>query len=80
MGQKFRPPPLSSKGKWEVVLFLVRKGFYFDSIPLKDDSGNQVGTVAYPTTMDDAKDFVARYESHARPLDWLRETIVRAGR
>lgn len=80
MGHKFRPPPLSSDRAWKVVLFLVRHGFYFDSIPIIDDHGSRTGTVPYPTTMEDARDFVQRYESFATPVDALRNRNFRIGR
>ena len=73
MGHKFRPPRLSAYREWEVIKYLVNNGFYYDSIPIKDEHGNEIGLVSYPLTMDDAKEFVQEYKEHALPRKWIRE-------
>lgn len=77
MGQKFRPPKLQADKEWEVVLFLVENGFYFDSIPSEDDFNRYV---AYPKTMDEAREFVIRHEDRAIPIEMVRARTHRIGR
>ena len=73
MGQKFRPPRLSAHKEWEVVEYLVRNGFYYDSIRTENGPGIEADLVTYPSTMDEAKLFVRENQEHALPREWIRE-------
>ena len=46
LSQRFRPPKKTDDKKWEVVIFLVEKGFYYDHIWKKIQNGVYEGYVA----------------------------------
>lgn len=77
MGQKFKPPKLSDAKAWEVVLFLIKRGFRYDTIYLKDGKGQYVNdpasnvllTVPYPTSMAEAEVFVEQYARYSEPFE-----------
>ena len=75
MGQKFRPPKLSAHREWAIVEYLVRNGFYYDSIQIEKGPGTGAELVAYPSTMDEAKIFVRENQEHALPREWIREYV-----
>jgi len=67
---RFRPPRKSDDKGWELVEYLINKGFYFQHI-------YQVGSneyfkkatdnyVPYPKNIRDAKEFVLKYKDQAR--------------
>ncbi len=66
----FRPPRKGDDKAWQVVAFLVEKGFRFQHIyqPGKSEyirmSANNY--VPYPHTMQEAKEFVEKYKDQAR--------------
>ena len=68
----FQPPKQSDKKKWEVVRFLVDRGFrYFHILNrnITDESGKAFGYqnyVPYPESMREAKEFVENYKEQAR--------------
>ena len=56
LNHKFRPPKREDIKQWDLAKFLVDRGFHFDHV-------NYNGTyVRYPTTMEDAKIFVVKYQ------------------
>ena len=58
MPHRFRPPKKLDLKKWEVVEFLVLKGFKYGHVY------RSVGKYAkYPETMKDALEFVEKYKS-----------------
>ena len=57
LNRKFSAPKKVAKGEWEVVEYLVRAGFKFQSIELQDGS-----TAKYPKTMKEAISFVSKYQ------------------
>ena len=65
LNEKFQAPPRRDEAAWRVVRFLVDNGFRFDSI--WENSQRVWG--AYPTTMDEAREFVVRYRHERRTSD-----------
>jgi len=66
---RFRPPKKADDNSWEVVLFLIQNGFYFQHIYA--DGVNEYHKkssdtyIPYPTNLRDAKEFVERYRGQA---------------
>jgi len=60
VSHKFRPPKATDEKAWAVANFMIAHGFGYYTI--RDKKGL---AVAYPTTLADAKEFVAKYESQA---------------
>ena len=63
LGRHFKPPKKSDVRQWAKVRFLVEHGFRFQKI--RTGSGHW-DTVAYPDTLEEAKEFVVKYRQHAR--------------
>ncbi|GAB3933013.1 hypothetical protein [Mucilaginibacter myungsuensis] len=67
---KFRPPTRSDINAWKVVSYLYDHGFNYQHINkeyVTPDRGYGYLILAeYPTTMQDAKEFVKRYKSQAK--------------
>ena len=62
MAHRFRPPKKRETAKWEVVKYLVDQGFYYQHI-YEHPWGGQF--MAYPTTMQAAKEFIKTYQVQA---------------
>jgi hypothetical protein len=60
VNQKFRPPKLLDTKSWDVAVYLISHGFNYYTI--RDEHGMPV---EYPTTLDNAKSFVAKYRSQS---------------
>ncbi len=56
VSHKFRPPKTNDKKSWDVAIYLIPKGFCYQTI--RDENGV---AAEYPTTMTGAKEFVAKY-------------------
>lgn len=65
-GLQFKPPKIEDDKQWAKVRFLFDHGFRFQKIRLGDTHHD---TVAYPETLDDARQCVIDYAEHARH-DW----------
>jgi hypothetical protein len=69
---KFRPPAKDNLKKWKVVEFLKDHGFVFQhiykDISKKNGLVSSDNYVDYPTTMEEAKDFVLKYKEQAYDL------------
>ncbi|WP_457281722.1 hypothetical protein [Polaromonas sp. P5_D5] len=61
LSRKFSAPKSRDTRQWEKVRFLVINGFLFQ--PVRE--GNE--TVRYPKTLDEAREFVAKYRKQAIP-------------
>ncbi len=59
LGRHFKAPPKDDLKQWEKVAFLVDNGFFFQRV--YDDHVQ----VPYPSTLQEARDFVRRYKSQA---------------
>jgi hypothetical protein len=57
VNHKFRPPKKNDKKGWELVKFLISHGFNFQHV--SDENGIYV---TYPRSMEEAKEFVKKYE------------------
>jgi len=62
LGRHFKAPKKSDARQWAKVQFLVDHGFRFQKI--RTGSGHH-DTVPYPETLEEARDFVVRYQEHA---------------
>lgn len=60
INHNFRPPKKEDLKGWKVVELLTSKGFNYDHVWEKDESGSY-SHVPYPTTLKDAEEFVDRY-------------------
>ena len=60
VNHKFRPPKKNDKKGWELVKFLISCGFTFQHV--SDENGMYV---TYPRSMEEAKEFVKKYEFRA---------------
>tara|TARA_R110002050_G_scaffold204327_1_gene339514 strand:- start:47 stop:349 length:303 start_codon:yes stop_codon:yes gene_type:complete len=60
VNHKFRPPKKNDKKRWELVKFLIARGFNFQSV--SDENGIYV---TYPQSIEEAKEFVKKYEFRA---------------
>ena len=78
MGHRFRAPALSKKQEWDVVLFLVRNGFYFDRVYVSTSTPGTQASLTYPTSMQEAKAFVEQWADYAQPLELYREQYISA--
>ena len=54
--QKFKPPKATDTKAWQVIEYLLGNDFRFQSI--YNEAGKDV---PYPTTMEEAKEFVRKY-------------------
>ena len=64
VNQKFRPPKRSDVKSWAVAAFLISNGFTYRTI--HDKSGMPV---KFPTTLDEAENFVETHHSQAASRD-----------
>lgn len=62
MAHRFRPPKKRELAKWAVAKYLVDHGFYYQHIYEHPWGGR---FMAYPTTMQAAKEFVKTYQVQA---------------
>ena len=62
MSPRFRPPKKRELAKWEVAKYLADHGFYYQHI-YENPWGGQF--MRYPTTMQDAREFVNTYRAQA---------------
>ena len=58
LGRHFKAPKKSDTEQWKKVAFLIDHGFFFQKIR-PDSNGNE--SVPYPKTLDEAKEFVVKY-------------------
>ncbi|HYV03999.1 MAG TPA: hypothetical protein VFB82_05425, partial [Blastocatellia bacterium] len=56
LSRKFKPPKKSDIQSWTVVEFVVKAGFFYESIYV-----NEGQLARYPKTMKDAQEFVCDY-------------------
>ena len=61
-GRHFKAPKKSDLKQWSKVAFLFEHGFRFQKIRLKN---NSLESVAYPKTLEAAKEFVEKYKEYA---------------
>lgn len=59
LSRKFSAPKSSDIKQWEKVRFLVANGFLFQTVQDRNES------VRYPKTLDEAREFVAKYSKQA---------------
>jgi hypothetical protein len=62
----FKPPKKTDNAQWEKIRFLFEHGFWFQKIRI--GKGNK-DEVAYPETLHEAKEFVAKYKQYAIQQD-----------
>ena len=62
---KFRPPQKDDLTSWKVISFLYENGFTFQSVY----KNKNYESVAYPDSLEDAKEFVIQYKSQARIIN-----------
>lgn len=68
LSRNFKAPKAKDIEQWKKVEFLVKHGFYFQSVYDHQEKG--IYTMAkYPETMKDAVEFVTAYKDQARE-DW----------
>lgn len=65
-GRHFKPPKKSNSSQWRKIRFLFDHGFRFQKVRVPRDS---VESVPYPSTLEEAKDFVKRYSEYAVDFD-----------
>ncbi len=69
---KFKPPIKDDIKKWKVVEFLKDNGFIYQHVykEINKKSGivSKENYVDYPTTMNEAKEFVLKYKNQAYDL------------
>lgn len=68
LSHRFRPPRRQSISRWKVVEFLYEKGFIYEHIFENGDALEIKGYVEYPTTMEEAKEFVCLYANQSELL------------
>ncbi len=70
LSHRFRPPKKSDEKKWEVVKFLIDKGFYYQHInKLVDDEKSEYDNnefAKYPLNLKDALIFVEKYKGQIK--------------
>lgn len=73
MGEKFKAPPKRDTQAWRVVEFVVSHGFRYEALWEREESGSRPSYTwvfkPYPTTMAEAREFVARYDPKDQ-ADW----------
>ncbi len=60
LSRKFKAPPKAATKRWQVVEYLVSKGFRYDSVQAGD--GQQA---RFPTTLREAEEFAKRWAGQA---------------
>jgi hypothetical protein len=60
LGRHFKPPKPTERKQWEKVEYLVQSGFFFQHVQNAESC-----QVAYPETLEEAREFVASYRSQA---------------
>jgi DNA-directed RNA polymerase subunit RPC12/RpoP len=67
---RFRPPKKTEVKKWEIVKYLIEKGFYYqhiyETVETRGHINRPENYVEYPDNLRDAKVFVEKYKSQAR--------------
>jgi hypothetical protein len=58
LSRNFAPPPISDRGQWRTVEYLVRSGFRY--FPLRDELSGQRVADSYPRSLREAEVFVRR--------------------
>ncbi len=61
-GRHFKAPKKADIAQWKKVQFLFEHGFWFQRIY---DKANGYQIVAYPKTLEEAREFVEEYEKYA---------------
>ena len=65
LSEKFQSPPCKDAAAWRVVQFIVERGFRYDTIHERTESGSCLWiSHAYPRTMAEAREFVVKYRDH----------------
>ena len=62
LGRHFKAPKKSDNAQWRKVAFLIEHGFLFQKI--RPDP-NSYESVPYPKTLEEAKEFVIKYQKWA---------------
>lgn len=65
INHKFRPPKKSNLKAWEVSKYLIENGFLYQRIYQKIIGVDNLKSVSYPTSIDEAKQFVKKYKDQA---------------
>ena len=69
---KFRPPKKDDLKAWKVVSFLYERGFTYQHI-YKDRTlyhwSSRENHADYPKTLEEAKEFVTKYQSQAKKIE-----------
>lgn len=61
-GRHFKAPRKADLHQWKKITFLFEHGFGFQKIrPFE----NSLESIPYPATLEEAKEFVAKYKDHA---------------
>ena len=61
-GRHFKAPKKTDQKQWNKIRFLFENGFRFQKIRI---GTHHHDTVAYPETLEDAKEFVIKYKDYA---------------
>ena len=64
LSRKFSAPKSADVAQWKKVQFLVAHGFRFYSVYKAVESGGKQ-SVRYPSTLEEAKDFVVTFREQA---------------
>ena len=77
LGEKFKAPSRKDLKAWRVVEFVVSHGFRYEAIWKREEGGSAPSYTwdfnAYPTTMAEAAEFVAKYDpSEQADRRWRR--------
>jgi hypothetical protein len=68
-GRHFKAPKKSNKKQWKKITYLFNHGFRFQKMRIGKRSGNFVSytpeSIPYPETLEQAKEFVAKYKDYA---------------
>ena len=62
LGRHFKPPKQTDRKQWDKVRFLVDHGFRFQKIYDKANGGLHI---PYPDTLEQAKEFVVKWQDYA---------------
>jgi len=60
LGRHFKPPKVGDLDQWKKIRLLVAAGFFFQHV-----GNDETSQVPYPETLEEAREFIARYRSQA---------------
>ena len=66
ISHRFRPPAKDDLKKWQVVEILIKNGFPYDHVYEDVDERGHRNLVKYPETIQEAREFVVKYQRQAR--------------